>query len=385
MIRCVLVANRGEIALRILRACDELEIATVAVDPDADEGAPHVFAAGQAVRIGPAQPAESYLSAGRILEAARSTGADAIHPGYGFLAENADFAAACESAGMTFIGPPSAAIAAMGSQDLRAPADGAGAGMQVVPGETPRNQSDPSLEAAARRAGFPLLVKASVGGGGKGMHVVREPTTSRRPSRGRHEAHGYFGDRTVFVERLVRDPAPRRGPGDRRHARRHGPPGRARLLGPATASEGDRGTPFARRDRRVAYAVGCGRVAAATTAATSTPARSSASGVGDDGHFYFLEMNTHLQVEHTVTEAVTGTDLVQAQIRVAAGLVAPGPRRICSSAGTRSSAACMPRTPRPGISRMPGASSCTGSPSAPAFGSMPAWSKARTCRCTTIR
>ena len=158
------------------------------------------------MRLGPAPPAESYLSAGRILEAARSTGADAIHPGYGFLAENAAFAAACEAAGLIFVGPPPAAIAAMGSK-ISARRLMQRAGVPVVPGETPADQSDASLETAARRAGFPLLIKASAGGGGKGMRIVRaEDGLPAAISGARHEAKAAFGDDTLYVERLVTSP-----------------------------------------------------------------------------------------------------------------------------------------------------------------------------------
>ena len=325
MIRSVLVANRGEIAIRIFRACDELGIATVAVYSDADAGAPHVLAAGHAVRIGPAPPAESYLSAGRILEAARSTGADAIHPGYGFLAENADFAAACESAGITFIGPPSAAIAAMGSK-ISARRLMERAGVPVVPGETPADQSDASLEAAARRAGFPLLIKASAGGGGKGMRIVRGDDELAAAIPGaRHEAKGAFGDGTLYVERLVRRP---------RHvevqvfADAHG--GAVHLF--------ERDCSVQRRHQKVIEespspavtpALRARMGEAAVAAATAVGYRNAGTveflleGVGDDARFFFLEMNTRLQVEHPVTEAVTGADLVQAQIRVAAGLRLP--------------------------------------------------------------
>ncbi|MFO7693018.1 MAG: acetyl-CoA carboxylase biotin carboxylase subunit [Vicinamibacterales bacterium] len=325
MIRRVLVANRGEIALRILRACDELGIATVAVYSDADAGAPHVVAAGQAVRIGPAPPAESYLSAARILEAARSAGADAIHPGYGFLAENAAFATACEQAGVIFIGPPSSAIAAMGSK-ISARRLMEGAGVPVVPGETPADQSDASLEAAARRAGFPLLIKASAGGGGKGMRMVRHAEELAAAISGaRHEAKGAFGDDTLYIERLVTRP---------RHveiqvfADAHG--GAVHLF--------ERDCSAQRRHQKVIEESPSLAVTprlrarmgeAAVAAAKAVGYRNAGTveflleGEGDSARFYFLEMNTRLQVEHPVTEAVTGTDLVHAQLHVAAGLELP--------------------------------------------------------------
>jgi acetyl-CoA carboxylase biotin carboxylase subunit len=321
MIKKVLVANRGEIALRVLRACDELGVATVAVYSDADAEAPHVLAAGQAVRIGPPPPAESYLSIGRIIDAARATGAEAIHPGYGFLAENEAFAAACEDAGLIFIGPPPAAIAAMGSK-ISARRLMERAGVPVVPGETPADQSDASIEAAARRAGFPLLVKASAGGGGKGMRIVRrEADLAAAVSGARHEARAAFGDDTLYVERLVASP---------RHveiqvfADAHG----------RVVHLFERDCSLQRRHQKVIEespspaltpALRARMGEAAVAAARAVGYRNAGTieflleGQGGDARFYFLEMNTRLQVEHPVTEAVTGVDLVHAQLRVAAG------------------------------------------------------------------
>jgi len=321
MIRRVLVANRGEIALRILRACDELGIGTIAVYSDADAGAPHVLAAGHAARIGAPPPAESYLASDRIIEAARAAGADAIHPGYGFLAENAAFASACQEAGLVFIGPPPAAIAAMGSK-ISARRLMERAGVPVVPGETPADQSDASIEAAARRAGFPLLIKASAGGGGKGMRIVRgEAGLAAAISGARHEAKAAFGDDTLYVERLLTRP---------RHveiqvfADAHG--GAVHLF--------ERDCSTQRRHQKVieespspALTPGLrARMAGAAVAAARAVGYRNAGtveflleGAGDDARFYFLEMNTRLQVEHPVTEAVAGVDLVHAQLRVAAG------------------------------------------------------------------
>ena len=321
MIRKVLVANRGEIALRILRACDELGIETIAVYSDADAGSPHVLAAGHAVRIGAPPPAESYLVSDRIIEAARAAGADAIHPGYGFLAENAAFASACQDAGLIFIGPPPAAIAAMGSK-ISARQLMERAGVPVVPGETPADQSDASIEAAARRAGFPLLIKASAGGGGKGMRMVRgDAGLAAAISGARHEAKAAFGDDTLYVERLVTGP---------RHveiqvfADAHG--GAVHLF--------ERDCSTQRRHQKVieespspalSPALRARMGDAAVAAARAVGYRNAGTveflleGAGDDARFYFLEMNTRLQVEHPVTEAVAGVDLVHAQLRVAAG------------------------------------------------------------------
>jgi 3-methylcrotonyl-CoA carboxylase alpha subunit len=325
MIRKVLVANRGEIALRILRACDELGIGTIAVYSDADAGAPHVLAAGHAVRIGAPPPAESYLASDRIIEAARAAGADAIHPGYGFLAENAAFASACQDAGLIFIGPPPAAIAAMGSK-ISARRLMERAGVPVVPGETPVDQSDASIGAAARRAGFPLLIKASAGGGGKGMRTVRgDAGLAAAISGARHEAKAAFGDDTLYVERLVTRP---------RHveiqvfADAHG--GAVHLF--------ERDCSTQRRHQKVIEespspaltpALRARMGDAAVAAARAVGYRNAGTveflleGAGDDARFYFLEMNTRLQVEHPVTEAVAGVDLVHAQLRVAAGHTLP--------------------------------------------------------------
>jgi len=325
MIRTVLVANRGEVALRILRACGELGIDTIAVYSDADAGAPHVLAAGRAVRIGPSPPAESYLAGDRIIDAARATGAEAIHPGYGFLAENAAFASACQDAGLIFIGPPPAAIAAMGSK-ISARSLMEGAGVPVVPGETPADQSDAAIAAAARRAGFPLLVKASAGGGGKGMRLVRgEAELAGAVSGARHEAKTAFGDGTLYVERLVSKP---------RHveiqvfADAHG---HAVHLFERDCSTQRRHQKVIEESPSPALTPGLrARMGGAAVAAARAVGYRNAGtveflleGAGENARFYFLEMNTRLQVEHPVTEAVAGVDLVHAQLRVAAGDALP--------------------------------------------------------------
>jgi len=325
MITRVLVANRGEIAVRIMRACDELGIDTVAVYSDADAHAPHVRAARHAVRLGPASPSESYLAIGALIDAARTTGADAVHPGYGFLAENAGFAAACQDAGLVFVGPPAEAIAAMGSK-IAARRAMQQAGVPVVPGETPADQSDASLVAAAGRAGYPLLVKASAGGGGKGMRIVRgEGELAVAIAGARHEARAAFGDDTLYVERLVPHP---------RHVEiqvlsdHHG----------HVVHLFERDCSTQRRHQKVieespSPALTPGLRArmgeAAVAAARAVGYRNAGTveflleGAGDEARFYFLEMNTRLQVEHPVTEAVTGVDLVQAQLRVAGGFPLP--------------------------------------------------------------
>jgi len=320
-VKRVLIANRGEIALRIMRACDELGIDTVAVYSDADARAPHVMAAGRAVRIGPAPPRDSYLNASAILDAARITGADAIHPGYGFLSERPAFARACEEAGVIFIGPPSAAIERMGSK-VGARRLMQEAGVPVVPGETPPDQLDDSLAAAADRVGFPVLIKPSAGGGGIGMKVVPEPSAmAEAVARARREAQAAFGDGTLYVERLVERP---------RHievqvfADAHG----------QVVHLFERECSMQRRHQKVIEespspavtpAVRARIGEAAVAAARAAGYRNAGTveflleGYGDAARFYFLEMNTRLQVEHPVTEMVTGVDLVHAQLRVAAG------------------------------------------------------------------
>ena len=321
MFRSVLIANRGEIAVRVIRACRELGIEAIAVYSEADERALHVSRADRAVRIGPSAPSESYLSIDALLSAARDTGAEAVHPGYGFLSENADFARACERAGLTFIGPPADAIERMGSK-IAARALAAGAGVPVVPGETPAGQSDAGIAAAARQIGFPVLLKPSEGGGGIGMKAVRDDA-ALLPAIGqaRREAKAAFGDGTLYVERLVERPRhveiqvmadahgtivhlfERECSIQRRHQK-------VVEESPSVAL-----TPALRR-RMGGAAVAAARAAGYRNAGT---VEFLLEGSGDDARFYFLEMNTRLQVEHPVTEQVTGIDLVRAQIAVAAG------------------------------------------------------------------
>ncbi|HET9371657.1 MAG TPA: biotin carboxylase N-terminal domain-containing protein, partial [Vicinamibacterales bacterium] len=203
MIRRLLIANRGEIALRVIRTCREMGIATVAVYSDADAAAPHVEAADDAVRLGPAAASESYLKIAAVIDAAKKTGATAIHPGYGFLAENADFARACEGAGIVFVGPPASVIERMGSKTAARDAARA-AGVPIVPGSTPRDQSAAALAAAVAETGLPALLKATAGGGGKGMRTVRaaDEIAAAVESASR-EALRAFGDGTLYVERQI--------------------------------------------------------------------------------------------------------------------------------------------------------------------------------------
>ncbi|MEO7275648.1 MAG: acetyl-CoA carboxylase biotin carboxylase subunit [Vicinamibacterales bacterium] len=334
-IRRVLIANRGEIAVRIVRACREAGIESIAVYSDADRHAVHVRAADRAVRIGPAAPAESYLSIEALLAAAAHTQADAVHPGYGFLSERAAFARACEQAGLIFIGPPADVIERMGSK-IGARSLMQGAGVPVVPGRTPDDQSDEGLLAAAREVGYPVLVKASAGGGGKGMRVLRSDDEARElvPA-ARRESAGAFGDGTLYVERVIGRPRhieiqifadahrnvvhlfERECSIQRRHQK-------VLEESPSPAL-----TPSLRArmgDAAVAAARACGYRNAGTI-------EFLLEGVGDDARFYFLEMNTRLQVEHPVTEAVTGVDLVQAQLRVAAGEPLPWTQASLSTRG----------------------------------------------------
>jgi acetyl-CoA carboxylase biotin carboxylase subunit len=322
MMKRLLVANRGEIALRIIRACRELGIESVAVYSDADAGAPYLAAADRSVRIGPAAAAESYLSIPSIIGAARSTGADAIHPGYGFLSENARFAAACADAGVIFVGPPADAIAKMGSKiDARRIA--AAAGVPVVPGETPADQSAAGIRAAVEQIGLPALIKASAGGGGKGMRTVRDaPAMDEAIGAARREALAAFGDGTLYVERLVDRP---------RHvevqvfADTHG----------HAVHLFERDCSTQRRHQKVIEESPSPAVTPALRGRMTQAAVAAARAVGyvnagtieflvdAGGAFYFLEMNTRLQVEHPVTEQVAGVDLVRAQLLVASGAPLP--------------------------------------------------------------
>jgi acetyl-CoA carboxylase biotin carboxylase subunit len=333
--RRILIANRGEIAVRVIRACREVGIESVAVYSDADARAPHVFSADIAVRIGPPSPSQSYLSIDAILDAARQTRAEAIHPGYGFLSENHDFAAACAGAGLAFIGPPADVIERMGSK-IAARKLAQQAGVPVVPGETPKDQTDEAIARAAHRIGFPVLLKPSEGGGGIGMKIVRDEA-ALRPSiaQARREAAAAFGDATLYVERLVERP---------RHveiqvlADTHG----------NVVHLFERECSIQRRHQKVveetpspALTVALrGRMGAAAVAAARGAGYQNAGtveflleGSGDTANFYFLEMNTRLQVEHPVTEQVTGVDLVRAQIAIAAGESLPWTQEQLSQRG----------------------------------------------------
>ena len=316
-IRSLLVANRGEIACRIFRTARRMGIRTIAVYSDADASALHVREADEAVRIGPAPAAESYLDIQAILRAARLAGAESIHPGYGFLSENARFAQACGDAGLAFVGPPPAAIAAMGSKSV-AKASVRAAGVPVLPGYDGAQQDIDHLEARGLEAGLPLIVKPAAGGGGKGMRVVHAKEELRGALTGaRRLAQSAFGDETLLIERYL--PEPRHievqvfadahgncvhlGDRDCSVQRRH-----QKLIEEAPAP----GLPHSVREALHAAAVLVARNIGYRSAGT-------VEFLFDGRDFYFLEMNTRLQVEHTVTEAVTGLDLVEWQLRVAAG------------------------------------------------------------------
>ncbi|WP_413757363.1 acetyl/propionyl/methylcrotonyl-CoA carboxylase subunit alpha [Streptomyces sp. MMBL 11-3] len=320
MFDTVLVANRGEIAVRVIRTLRSLGVRSVAVFSDADADARHVREADTAVRIGPAPAAESYLSAERLLEAAARTGAQAVHPGYGFLAENAAFARACTEAGLVFIGPPADAISLMGDK-IRAKETVRAAGVPVVPGSSGSGLTDAELASAAREIGMPVLLKPSAGGGGKGMRLVRdEAALAEEIAAARREARASFGDDTLLVERWVDRPRHIEiqvladGHGNVVHLgerecslqRRH-----QKIIEEAPSVFLDERTRAAMGEAAVQAARSCG-YAGAGTVEFIVP--------GDDpSSYYFMEMNTRLQVEHPVTELVTGLDLVEWQLRVAAG------------------------------------------------------------------
>ncbi|MET8417768.1 acetyl/propionyl/methylcrotonyl-CoA carboxylase subunit alpha [Streptomyces sp. NPDC005134] len=320
MFDTVLVANRGEIAVRVIRTLRDMGVRSVAVFSDADADARHVREADTAVRIGPAPASASYLNVPALLEAARRTGAQAVHPGYGFLAENAGFAQACANAGLVFIGPPASAISLMGDK-IRAKETVAAAGVPVVPGSSGSGLSDAQLADAAGGIGMPVLLKPSAGGGGKGMRLVRdEALLADEIAAARREARGSFGDDTLLVERWIDRPrhieiqvlADEHGNvvhlGERECSlqRRH-----QKIIEEAPSVLLDEETRAAMGEAAVQAARSCGYVGAGTVEFI-VPGNDPAS-------YYFMEMNTRLQVEHPVTELITGLDLVEWQLRIASG------------------------------------------------------------------
>ena len=315
----VLVANRGEIAVRVIRACRTLGLRTVAVYSEADRGALHTRLADRAVCIGPAPAAQSYLNVAALLATARGTGADAIHPGYGFLAENADFAAACVEAGLAFVGPSAEAIRAMGDK-VHARERAASLGVPTVPGSRAPVGDPAQVEAVARELGYPMLLKAAAGGGGRGMRVVRAATELATAfTAARAEAQAAFGDDRLYVERFFERV---------RHVEiqilvdRFG----------AAVQLGERDCSVQRRHQKLLEEAPSPAVTPAVRAAMAEAALTLVADIKYENagtvefvldpatdRFYFIEMNTRIQVEHPVTEMVTGVDLVAAQLRVAAG------------------------------------------------------------------
>ncbi|MBI4609386.1 MAG: acetyl-CoA carboxylase biotin carboxylase subunit [Candidatus Rokubacteria bacterium] len=314
----MLVANRGEIAVRVIRACRELGIPTVAVFSEADREALHVLMADEACPLGPAPARESYLAMAKLIRAATESGADAVHPGYGFLSENAAFAEACQQAGLVFVGPPPQAIRAMGDKTA-ARRTAIRLGVPVVPGATEPVARDAEAARVAREVGYPVMIKAAMGGGGIGMRLVRsEAELAPALQLARSQAGSAFGDATVYLERYLEDP---------RHievqvlADSHG----------TTVHLGERECSIQRRHQKLVEESPSPLVDAALRARMGEAAVKVAAAVGyvnagtvefladAQKNFYFLEMNTRLQVEHPVTELVTGIDLVKEQIRIAAG------------------------------------------------------------------
>jgi len=318
MFRKVLIANRGEIAVRILRACQERGIATVAVYSDADRTALHVRSADEAYNIGPAPSLESYLRIDKIIDAARRSGADAIHPGYGFLAENAEFASACADAGITFIGPSPEAIEKMGDK-ITARQTVAKRGVRLIPGSEP-GLGDEELKAIAGQIGYPVMIKASAGGGGKGMRAVNDPAEFQNAlEAARREAGKAFGNDEVYLEKMIVNA---------RHIE-------FQILADSfgnTIHLGERECSIQRRHQKLieespSVAIDAklrdemGKMAVAAAEAVNYVNAGTIECLFDsrDNSYYFLEMNTRLQVEHPVTEFVTGVDIVKEQISIAAG------------------------------------------------------------------
>lgn len=314
----LLVANRGEIALRIIRACRELEIATVAVYSKADKDSLHVELADEAVCIGPNPSAQSYLNMASIIMAAKATGAEAIHPGYGFLAENAEFASKCIEEGLTFVGPSPEAINLMGAKAVARDTVSA-AGVPVVPGSNGLVNSLEEAIEVARQIGYPVMIKAAAGGGGKGMRVAyNEEELKKGYQTARGEAGAAFGNSDVYLEKFIRQP---------RHVE-------VQILGDSFGnvfSLGERDCSLQRRNQKLLEEspspavnpelrlhMGNSAVKAAM-AANYFSAGTVEFLLDTEGNFYFMEMNTRIQVEHPVTEMVTGTDLIKEQIKIAAG------------------------------------------------------------------
>jgi 3-methylcrotonyl-CoA carboxylase alpha subunit len=349
MFESLLIANRGEIARRIIRTARRMGLRTIAVYSDADAAAPHVAEADEAVRIGPAAARDSYLRIDAILEAARQTGAQAIHPGYGFLSERPDFPAACAAAGIAFVGPPAEVVAAMGSK-IAAKRLAVAAGVPVVPGFDADTGDDAALVAAAASVGFPLLVKASAGGGGKGMRVVEGAgDMAEAIATARREAKAAFGDDRLLLERLVRSA---------RHvevqvaADHHG----------AVVHLFERDCSVQRNNQKIFEEAPAPNLPDAIRSRLYDDAVRLARSIGyrnlgtmeflvdaATGEHFFLEMNTRLQVEHPVTEMITGLDLVEWQLRIAAGEPLPLPQEAIRASGHAIEARLLAERPEAGF------------------------------------
>lgn len=319
MIRKVLVANRGEIAVRIIRACREMEIETVAVYSEADRDALHAKLADEAVCIGPARPTDSYLAMEQILSAAVVTGADAIHPGFGFLSENSRFAELCEKCGIIFIGPPAEVIARMGNkQEARNTMQKAG--IPIIPGSRDAVYEEEDGLEQAKAIGYPVMIKAALGGGGKGMRVAQSPEEFRKNFRiAQTEAKQSFGDGAMYLEHFLTGP---------KHVE-------VQILADRAGNTiylGERDCSMQRRHQKVLEEAPCASLSQSQRQKMGECAVDAAKAAGyvnagtiefllePDGNFYFMEMNTRIQVEHPVTELVSGVDLIKEQIRIAAGL-----------------------------------------------------------------
>ena len=382
MFKKILIANRGEIACRIMRSARAMGIGTVAVYSEADHGALHMRAADEAIPIGPPPARDSYLKIETIVDAAKRSGADAVHPGYGFLSENPAFAERLAAEGIVFIGPPAAAIAAMGDK-IAAKKLAEKAGVNIIPGRTEAIAAGDAADAIAEKIGYPVMIKAAAGGGGKGMRVAASPEMlSDCIASAIHEASQAFGDGRVFIEKFIEEP---------RHIE-------IQILADGHGNMvhlGERECSIQRRHQKIIEEAPSPLLDEATRASMGAQACTLARAVGytsvgtvefvtdQERNFYFLEMNTRLQVEHPVTEYVTGIDLVEQQIRIAAG------ENLGMAQGDikpRWSAAARPRTRRAALCRRSDGWCATASRRrVPPCASIAVCSRAEKSQCITIR
>jgi acetyl-CoA carboxylase, biotin carboxylase subunit len=364
MFRKVLVANRGEIALRVMRTCREMEVAAVAVYSEADRQAAHVWRADEAVFLGGAEPAESYLNMDRIVAAARETGAEAIHPGYGFLAENPDFAERCEQEGLVFIGPPARVIRELGDKTA-ARRTVLQSGVPVIPGMTKPEADPQAIAREAAEIGYPVLIKAAAGGGGKGMRVVTSPREIHEAClSAASEAKSAFGDGSIYLEKVLSRPrhvefqvvADRHGRVVHLFERECSVQRRHQKIIEETPSPVM--TP-ALRERMGAAAVAVAKASGYVNAGTVEFL------VDPEGNFYFLEVNTRLQVEHPITEMITGLDIVRLQLEVAAGNPLPFVQEDVQSRGHAIECRIYAEDPENGFRPSPGRIAHVEEPSGP--------------------